>query len=83
MDKRHIKGLDKDGNEVVYDVILTFHNDDNDKDYIVYTNNEIDEENKLKIYSSVYNPTTDELLGNPETKEEWDRIFSLLDEVFK
>lgn len=83
MDRRHIKGLNKAGNEVIYDVILTFHNDNNNKDYIVYTNNELDDENKLIIYSSVYNPITEELLGNPETQEEWDRIFNVLDEVFK
>lgn len=83
MDRRHITGFDKTGNEIVYDVILTFHNDNNNKDYIVYTNNEYDEEDKLKVYSSIYDPITEKLLGNPETQEEWDRIFNVLDEVFK
>lgn len=72
-----------DENEKVYDVILTFHNDNTNKDYIVYTNNEIDDERKLKIYASIYDPKTEKLLGNPTTKEEWDTIYNLLDEVFK
>lgn len=72
-----------DENEKVYDVILTFHNDNTNKDYIVYTNNEKDEEDKLKIYASIYDPKTEKLLGNPTTKEEWDTIYNLLDEVFK
>ena len=83
MDRRHITGKDKDGNEVVYDVILTFHNDKNNNDYIVYTNNEYDDEDKLMIYSSIYDPKTEELLGNPSSKEEWNDIFNLLNEIFK
>ena len=83
MDIRHITGKDGNGNELVYDVILTFHNDNNNKDYILYTNNELDENGKLKIFSSVYNPNTEQLLGNPETREEWEQIFKLLDEIFK
>ena len=83
MDRRHIYGKDDDGNQLVYDVILTFHNDNNNQDYVVYTNNETDDDGKLKIYSSVYDPITDELLGNPKTQEEWNQIYKLLDEVFK
>ena len=83
MNIRHIFGTDENGNKLTYDVILTFHNDNNNKDYVIYTNNETDDEEKLKIFSSVYNPKTNELLGNPVTKEEWQQISSLLDEVFK
>ena len=82
MDKRHIKGY-IDGKEYIYDVILTFHNDDNDKDYIIYTNNELDNNGKLKIYSSIYDAKTEKLLGNPKTAQEWEKINKLLDEVFK
>lgn len=83
MNLRHIYGTDPNGNKLTYDVILTFHNDNNNKDYVVYTNNETDEEGKLKIFSSIYDPKTEVLLGNPVTKEEWQHIIDLLDEVFK
>ena len=83
MERRHITGIDEFGNEITYDIILTFHNDKNSKDYIVYTDNSTDKYGKLKIYSSVYDPHTEKLLGNPETRDEWDQIFNLLDEVFK
>ena len=79
MQRRKIK--DEKGN--IYDVILTFHNDNNNKDYIVYTDNKIDKEGKLKIYASIYNEKEEKLLGNPTTKEEWKEIYRLLDEVFK
>lgn len=83
MERRHIYSVDSEGNKREYDVILTFHNDNNDKDYVVYTNNQTDENGKLKIYSSIYNPATDEMLGNPETREEWEQIIKLLNDVFK
>ena len=31
----------KDGKQVEYDVVLTFKNEDNQKDYIVYTDNSV------------------------------------------
>ena len=47
-----------EGVDVEFDVILTFHNENNGKDYIVYTDNSQDEFGKLRIYSSIYNPDT-------------------------
>lgn len=69
----------EDGRKLEYDVILTFKNEDNNKDYIVYTDNSLDENGKLRIYSSIYNKDTLELIGTPETKEEWDKIYMVLD----
>ena len=42
----------KDGRKIEYDVILTFKNEITNKDYIVYTDNQIDNQNKLRIYQS-------------------------------
>lgn len=81
MNNRKISTITKDGKKVEFDVILTFKNEDNEKDYIVYTDNSKDNENKLRIYSSIYNPDTLEFLGTPETKEEWNLIYKLLDNV--
>lgn len=71
----------KNGNRKEYDVILTFKNDKNNKNYIVYTDNSIDNENKLKIYAAIYNPLTNEFLGVPDSKDEWQVIYRLLDKV--
>ncbi len=70
-----------DGGRKEYDVILTFTNDDNNRDYIVYTDNSKDENGKLKIFASLYNPDTLEFLGNPKTQEEWNKIYRLLDSI--
>ena len=79
--KKQITGTLEDGTKVVYDVILTFHNDNNDKDYIVYTDNKYDSENKLKLYASIYNPFDNTFVGHPSTVEEWYEINKIIDKV--
>ena len=71
----------KDGRKIEYDVILTFKNELTNKDYIVYTDNQIDNQNKLRIYAAIYNPLTNKFLEVPESKEEWNEIYRLLDKV--
>lgn len=71
----------KDGRKIEYDVILTFKNEITNKDYIVYTDNQIDNQNKLRIYAAIYNPLTNKFLEVPESKEEWNEIYRLLDKV--
>ena len=71
----------KDGQKIEYDVILTFKNEITNKDYIVYTDNKIDNQNKLRIFAAIYNPLTNQFLEVPESKEEWTEIYRLLDKV--
>ena len=83
MKKKYIYEILDDGSKVKYDVILTFHNDNNNRDYIVYTDNSYDDNNKLKIYASIYNSFDNTFIGNPNTKEEWNIINNLLEEVLE
>lgn len=70
-----------DGSKKEFDIIFTFKNENTEKDYIVYTDNSIDQNNKLRIYASIYNPTSLEFIGEPKTKEEWAEIYRLLDNI--
>ena len=79
--KQKISTKLEDGTRIEYDVILTFKSEKNNKDYIVYTDNEIDSYNKLKIYAAIYDPLTNEFLEVPESKEEWYEINKVLDKV--
>ena len=79
--KNKISTVLADGTKKEYDVILTFKNDNNGKDYVAYTDNTYDNDNKLRIYAAIYNPDTLEFLGEPETTEEWNEIYKLLDKV--
>ena len=79
MEKNKIFSILEDGSKKDYDVILTFKNEINKKDYVVYTDNTYDDNQKLKIYAAIYNPLTAEFLGNVESEEEWDVIKKVLD----
>ena len=81
MNKKTITTTLPNGEKKEFDVLFTFKNENNEKDYIVYTDNSIDENNKLRIYASIYNPLSLEFLGTPETKEEWNEIYKLLDKI--
>lgn len=74
-----IKLIDEKGNPKEYKVILTFETEENDNHYIVYTDNEIDEEGFLKTYAGIYsNVNGKESLLPVETDEEWQLIERLL-----
>lgn len=79
--KKKIYTTLKDGSKIEYDVIMTFKNEDNNKDYIVYTDNKLDENDKLRIYASIYDASSNKFIGVPETQEEWNKIYELLDKV--
>lgn len=82
-EKTKIYGTLEDGTKTEYDVIVTFKNNENQKDYIVYTDNSIDENGKLKMYAAVYDPYKNEIIGNPETDDEWEMINGVIDDITK
>lgn len=81
MNNKKITTILSDGTKKEFDVIFTFKNESTEKDYIVYTDNSIDQNNKLRIYAAIYNPISLEFLGEPATKEEWNEIYRLLDKI--
>ena len=74
-----IKGRVENGTIQEYDVVLTCHNPENEKDYVVYTDNTYDDENKLKMYAAIYD--NDGFIGEPVSKKEYDELYKLLDSV--
>lgn len=77
-----IKGISPYGDEKEYDVILTFNNKKNNKDYVVYTDNSYDSFGKLKIFAAIYDADAAiPFIGYPASKEEWEDICELLDKV--
>ena len=51
--------IDQNGKEVKCEVIATYHHKANNKNYMIYTDNTYDENNKLRVYYSLY-----ELVGD-------------------
>ena len=56
MKKNSFSIIDEAGNEVVYDVLFTFENDETNKNYIVYTDNTKDEVGNIQVFASIYDP---------------------------
>ena len=73
-----------EGKDIEYEVLFTFDSDETKKNYIVYTDNTLDEEGNTKVYASIYDPEKEDQNLQPiETDEEWDMIENILAELQK
>ena len=76
------KVTNEEGKEVECEVLFTFESDETKKNYIVYTDNTLDEEGNTKVYASIYNPEEEETKLLPiETDKEWKIIETILEEL--
>ena len=70
---------DDQGRTVECEALFTFRSDRTGKDYIVYTNDELDEDGCTKVFAAVYTPGADPGRLLPiETEEEWEMIAHIL-----
>ena len=71
-----------EGQEVECEVLFTFESDETGKNYMVYTDNTVDEEGNTKVYASIYNPDEEDQTLQPiETDKEWTIIETILNEL--
>ena len=76
------KVTNDEGKEVECEVLFTFESDETKKNYIVYTDNTLDEEGNTKVYASIYNPNEEETKLLPiESDKEWKIIETILEEL--
>ena len=81
-EKMTFKVINDEGKEVECEVLFTFESDETKKNYIVYTDNTLDEEGNTKVYASIYKPEEDETKLLPiETEKEWKIIETILEEL--
>lgn len=73
MDANKIQVIDDEGNELEFDVLFTFDNDDTGKSYVLYYDSTVEEP---QVYSSIYDEEGH--LFPIETPEEWEMV----EEVF-
>lgn len=79
MKKNSFSIIDEAGNEVVYDVLFTFENDETNKNYIVYTDNTKDEVGNIQVFASIYDPENPKSkLEEIKTDKEWKVIETIL-----
>ncbi len=80
MKKNSFSMLDEHGNEIVYDVVFTFANEETGKDYIVYTDNTRDENGNVQVFASTYDSTSPKTkLEAIQTDKEWKVIKTILE----
>ncbi len=81
MKKNSFSMIDENGNEIVYDVLFTFENEETHKNYIVYTDNKVDEvSGNIEVYASTYDPEDEHSkLEAIETDKEWKVIETILE----
>jgi uncharacterized protein YrzB (UPF0473 family) len=79
---KKISTILSNGTKVEYTVIFTFKNNQNHKNYCVYTDNTYDQNNKLRFYVATYDPSKPTpYLGEPTTKEEWNEITNIINKI--
>ncbi len=80
--KMTFKIIGEEGKEIECEVLFTFESDETKKNYIVYTDNTLDEQGNTKVYASIYNPNEENTNLIPiETEKEWKIIETILDEL--
>ena len=83
-EKMTFKAVNKEGIEVECEVLFTFESDETKKNYMVYTDNTIDEEGNTKVYASIYNSNEENPKLEPiESDKEWKIIETILEEIQK
>lgn len=76
--------INEDGTKEEVDLLICFSFNDTNKEYVVYTKNEKDENGNITIYVSSVNRTGDlPRMGAIESDEEWSRIKDVLRELSK
>lgn len=81
-DKLVFYGINENGDKVEYEALFTFESEETNKNYIVYTDNTLDQDGNTKVYASIYEPHESEMKLSPITTEkEWKVIQIILDEL--
>ncbi len=75
----------EDGSIDEVEFLLSFKFTDNNKEYMIYTKNETDDNGNITIYvaSVEKKDGSDPKLGSVESEEEWTRIKNVLKELSK
>lgn len=81
-DKLVFRVLNEEGKEVECEILFTFESDENQKNYIVYTDNTFDETGNTRVFASIFDPNDPETKLEPiETEKEWKLIETILGEL--
>lgn len=73
---------DNKGKTTEYEILFTFDSDETKKSYIIFTDNNYDEDGSIITYAATYDKEGEKLeLRDIETDKEWSMIESLLAQI--
>jgi uncharacterized protein YrzB (UPF0473 family) len=81
-DLNYFTVTDKNGKETEYEILFTFESEDTNKNYIVYTDNTVDDDDMIKTYASIYEENDGVLKLSPITDDkEWNLVEKLINQA--
>ena len=93
LEELKFKAVDAEGRQIDCETLFMFESPETGKNYIVYTDNSIDEAGNTRVYASIYNPDDLKMTGENdmaalqlipiETDKEWKIIETILEEMQK
>ena len=70
------------GEKLECDILFTFESKDKNNNYIIYTDNSLDELGNKRVYANTYNPNNPSgTLGKIKTEEEWAIIEQIMNSI--
>ncbi len=81
MEKEIIKVTDENGEVKEAEIVLCFEN--NDKNFIIYTFNEIDPSGMIILYSSMIRKENDENIFEKVSPEDWEMVKGVMNKIVK
>ena len=91
LEELKFKAVDAEGRQIDCDTLFMFESPETGKNYIVYTDNSIDEAGNTRVYASIYNPEELKIADGTEmaalqlipieTDKEWKIIETILEEM--
>ena len=83
MSKNTYFATDENGEKVKYTVLFSFDNPETNLSYVVYTDENVDEDGSTRAYAASYVMDGEDMELSPiETEEEWSVIEELLNELY-
>ena len=81
-EKKKFTVLDENGKQVVCEPLFTFESEETKKQYVVYTDNSLDESGNVRVFASIYKigKKGGELLPI-KTEQEWKVIETILETI--
>lgn len=73
-----IKILNENGDEIEFEVLLSFERTDTGKHYLIYTDHSKDADGSTNVFASIYVPESDQKLVSITSEEEWDYVERML-----